>query len=113
MSSTTKIEQNAVNEVRDYIDVTDCLRSYVKDNDRTPLWDGTVFVYKGEPDIVFDNIHYTEQLDCYRQCLAADKSFTEVIRHDLQILERQMPLIKSGPKATTFSSFVEELKHIC
>lgn len=63
-------------------------------------------------DIVFDNIHYTEQLDCYRQCLAADKSFTEVIRHDLQILERQMPLIKSEPKATMFSSFVNSLKQL-
>lgn len=50
MSSTTKIEQNAVNEVRNYIDSTNCLRSYLKDNDRTPLWDGTVFVYMGEPD---------------------------------------------------------------
>lgn len=50
MSSTTKIEQNAVNEVRNYIDATDCLRSYLKDNDRTPLWDGSVFVYQGEPD---------------------------------------------------------------
>lgn len=50
ISSTTKIEQNAVNEVRSYIDATNCLRSYLKDNDRTPLWDGSVFVYKGEPD---------------------------------------------------------------
>ena len=50
MSSTTKIEQNAVNEVRNFIDATDCLRSFLKDNDRTPLWDGSVFVYHGEPD---------------------------------------------------------------
>ena len=50
MSSTTKIEQNAVNEVRDYIDATGCLRSYLRDNDKTPLWDGSVFVYRGEPD---------------------------------------------------------------
>ena len=50
MTSTTKIEQNAVNEVRNFIDATDCLRSYLKDNDRTPLWDGSVFVYQGEPD---------------------------------------------------------------
>ena len=50
MSSTTKIEQNAVNEVRNFIDTTDILRSYLKDNDRTPLWDGTLLVYHGEPD---------------------------------------------------------------
>ena len=50
MSSTTKTEQNAVNEVRNFIDATNCLRSYLKDNDRTPLWDGSVFVYQGEPD---------------------------------------------------------------
>lgn len=50
MSSKKKIEQNAVNEVRDFIDSTSCLRSYLEENDKTPLWDGSVFVYKGEPD---------------------------------------------------------------
>lgn len=50
MSSKKKIEQNAINEVRDFIDSTSCLRSYLEENDKTPLWDGSVFVYKGEPD---------------------------------------------------------------
>lgn len=50
MSSQTKIERNAVNIVRDYVDSTACLRSYLKENDRTPLWDGSIFVYEGEPD---------------------------------------------------------------
>lgn len=50
MSSQTKIERNAVNIVRDYVDSTACLRSYLRENDRTPLWDGSIFVYEGEPD---------------------------------------------------------------
>lgn len=50
MSSKKKIEQNAINEVRNFIDATSCLRSYLEENDKTPLWDGSVFVYKGEPD---------------------------------------------------------------
>lgn len=50
MTSTTKKERNAVNAVRDFVDATDCLRSYLEENDKTPLWDGSIFVYDGEPD---------------------------------------------------------------
>ena len=50
MASITKKERNAVNAVKDYIDSTDILRSFLAENDKTPLWDGTVFVYRGEPD---------------------------------------------------------------
>lgn len=50
MPVRTKTERNAVNEVRNFIDGTSCLRSYLQENDKTPLWDGTVFVYHGEPD---------------------------------------------------------------
>ena len=48
--SQRKTEQNATNAVRDYIDATRRLRSYIRDNDRTPLWDGHIFVYVGDPD---------------------------------------------------------------
>lgn len=48
--SKRKTEQNATNAVRDYIDVTCSLRSYIDDNDRTPLWDGDIYVYEGDPD---------------------------------------------------------------
>lgn len=50
MSTTTKKERNAVNAVRDFVDATACLRSYFEENDKTPLWDGSIFVYDGEPD---------------------------------------------------------------
>lgn len=50
MSNQTQIERNAVNAVRDYVDATDCLRSYLEANDKTPLWDGHVFVFNGAPD---------------------------------------------------------------
>ena len=63
-------------------------------------------------DIVFDNIHYSEQLECYKQCLATDNTFTRVIKHDLQILEQQKRLIKSELKAQLFSAFVEDLKRL-
>ena len=49
-TSTTKKERNAVNAVRDFVDATACLRSYLEENDKTPLWDGSIFVYDGEPD---------------------------------------------------------------
>lgn len=50
MTTRTKTERNAVNAVRDFIDGTSCLRSFLQENDKTPLWDGSVFVYKGTPD---------------------------------------------------------------
>ena len=50
MSSRTKIERNAINKVRDFIDATICLRSYLEANDKTPMWDGSIFVYEKEPD---------------------------------------------------------------
>ena len=43
--STTKKERNAVNAVRNFVDATDTLRSYLEENDKTPLWDGSIFVY--------------------------------------------------------------------
>ena len=48
--TTKQIEQNAANEVRDYVDASSCLRSYLQVNDKTPFWDGTIFVYHGQPD---------------------------------------------------------------
>ena len=63
-------------------------------------------------DVVFDNIHYGEQLECYKECLANSPSFMKVIKHDLQILERQKQLITTEAKMEKFSAFVEELKQL-
>ena len=64
------------------------------------------------PDVVFDNIHYSEQLGCYKECLANGDSFVQVVKRDLQILERQKPQIKSTAKLKMFSAFVDELKQL-
>ena len=64
------------------------------------------------PDMVFDNIHYAEQLECYKKCLASSPSFMKVIKHDLQILERQKQFITSSTKMNMFSVFVEELSQL-
>ena len=50
MKSKTQIERIATNCVRTYIDRTNKLRSYIDDNDKTPMWDGSIFVYREEPD---------------------------------------------------------------
>ena len=50
MPSKTQTERLAVSAVTDYVDATDCLRSYIPTNDKTPLWDGNVYVYDKEPD---------------------------------------------------------------
>lgn len=90
MSTTTKIEQNAVNEVRNFIDATDCLRSYLKDNDRTPLWDGSVFVYHGEPDKK-DNLVGTIKAQVKGTEVEAfkDKEIHRVERNELEIYMKE------------------------
>jgi hypothetical protein len=42
---STKIEVLAANIVRDKITLTDKLRPFIKEEDKTPVWDGTVFLY--------------------------------------------------------------------
>ena len=93
MSSTTKIEQNAVNEVRNFIDATDCLRSFLKDNDRTPLWDGSVFVYHGEPDMKGNLVGTVKaqikgpEVEAFR-----DKETHRVERNELEIYMKESGL---------------------
>ena len=50
MPSKTQTERLAVSAVTDFVDASDCLRSYIPTNDKTPLWDGNVYVYDKEPD---------------------------------------------------------------
>ena len=42
------IERKAVRAVGDYIDSCPQMRSYIADNDRTPIWDGDIFVYSND-----------------------------------------------------------------
>lgn len=45
---TTKIEDRAVRAVGDYIDDCPKLKSYCQSNDKTPVWDGDIIIYKSK-----------------------------------------------------------------
>ena len=42
------IEQTAVNAVEDRVNLTRFLSSYLDNNDKTPSWDGTIYIFKSE-----------------------------------------------------------------
>lgn len=42
----TQIEQWGVDAVANALSVTDTLQRFFKENDKTPLWDGEIFIYK-------------------------------------------------------------------
>lgn len=47
--TTTDIEEFATSKIKDEIRKNrDCLRAFINENDKTPLWDGNIFVYRGE-----------------------------------------------------------------
>lgn len=47
MSANNKqIEEWATNAVKDCLSMTDTLSPYIKENDKTPIWDGDVLIYK-------------------------------------------------------------------
>ena len=54
--NTTKIEDKAVRAVGDYIDDCPKLKSYCQSNDKTPVWDGDIFIYKSEDEHNVKNI---------------------------------------------------------
>lgn len=64
-------------------------------------------------DVLFDNVHYDEQLECYRQCLAEDSSFREVLEHDLVGLKRWSSLIQSQAKREKMTDFLDCLENLC
>lgn len=46
--TTTDIEKIATNKIEEEIlKNSDCLSPYINSNDKTPLWDGNIFVYSG------------------------------------------------------------------
>ena len=62
-----------------------------------------------EPHILPDNIHYAEQMECYKQCLCADPSFKSVVQHDLAELKKRLPNVESKEKLQVQSLPVKEL----
>ena len=46
--TTIDIEKIATNNIEEEIlKNSDCLSPYINSNDKTPLWDGNIFVYSG------------------------------------------------------------------
>lgn len=44
--TNTDIEEFATNKIKEQVlKNNDCLRPFINDNDKTPLWDGTIFIY--------------------------------------------------------------------
>lgn len=63
--------------------------------------------------MLFDNVHYDEQLECYKQCLSEDGSFRAVLEHDLVELKKRLPNVLDKEKREKVTAFVERLKNLC
>lgn len=63
-------------------------------------------------DVIFDNVHYDEQLECYRRLLLANPLFMEVVKNDLAELNKRMLVIKKEEKREKVGAFVESLQAI-
>lgn len=48
MANTGKIERAAVRAVEEYLDKCPMLEPYIDSNDKTPIWDGDIFLYDSE-----------------------------------------------------------------
>ena len=47
--STFDVEKMGINKIEEQIlRYSDCLSSYIDSNDRTPFWDGSIFVYSNK-----------------------------------------------------------------
>ena len=74
--NNNKIERAAIRAVEDYIDKCPRFDSYISSNDKTPIWDGDIFIYSGEDSHSVRNFQYRIPLqvkgttksgdDCYR-----------------------------------------------
>ena len=82
--------------------------SYIFNNERKyPLL--TAALSKSQA-ILFDNIHYEEQLACYRQCLAENRGFRAVIIHDADEISKRLTLVERKEKRQKVESFLTVLK---
>ena len=64
------------------------------------------------PNILFDNIHYEEQLNCYKECLQENPSFAPIIKNDILTIKHIVSSIKNNEKKQTVEVFVEKLQHL-
>ena len=65
-----------------------------------------------DPHILPDNIHYAEQMECYKQCLRADPSFKSVVQHDLAELKKRLPNVESREKYDKIEKMIACLEQL-
>lgn len=59
--NTTDIEEIAIIKIREQVlKNNDCLRAFINENDKTPLWDGNIYIYS---DIAKTNEQYEGKID--------------------------------------------------
>lgn len=55
--TTTDIEEIATIKVKEQVlKNNDCLRAFINENDKTPLWDGNIYVYSDEDKKMLNEI---------------------------------------------------------
>lgn len=65
-----------------------------------------------DPHILPDNVHYAEQMECYKQCLCADPSFKSVVLHDLAELKKRLPNVESKEKHENVEKMIACLERL-
>lgn len=61
---------------------------------------------------MLDNVHYAEQLECYRNCLINDTSFMKVIENDVSVLQKIVSSMEVSEKRRQAVSFIESLQQL-
>ena len=93
---TSKIEEIGVDAVRHYINSIACARPFISTNDKTPLWDGSIFVYKNEK---FKNeeldffVHVQVKSHDYAKKIIPDTENHQVRLKDLEQYEKNGGLV--------------------
>ena len=84
------IEKKGIDAVSDYICNTGLMYPHLSDNDKTPLWDGEIFVYKKKNKL-------------------ANKTFDFTV--PVQIKSHEFPENEVFPEQTSYSISVTDLKN--
>ena len=61
------------------------------------------------PQLLPDNIHYAEQLECYRTLYEKDHSFSNIVKHDMAELKGRMSTIENTVKRQKVADFINAM----
>ena len=87
------IEQTAVNAVEDRVNLTRFLSSYLDNNDKTPSWDGTIYIFKSDKKTK-DNLTGTIPVQIKGH---EDKDFSKnIISYSIEIADLRIYLNDGG-----------------